>query len=378
MAEGSARKMDRNGWIEIKNNPISKVGVFAYRGKSMNAPDPNRIYQVLRPEEELSDPDTIESFKLIPWVDEHTLLGPEETGLTPAERKGIEGVIGEDVYYENGFLFANIKIFSDKMTNLVNEDLKKELSAGYRCVYDFTPGVWNGQKYDAVQRKIRGNHLALVDEGRCGPEVAVLDHFCFTLDAKEIGMEPENKEEKAPEMSLSEVSAVLKTIMPQIQEIMSFVAKLKPLEEAEHGKSLDEEDPAKKAAASGADEDLPKKEEGSTGMDAKELGRLRAEVAALKKDGVKAMLAEISERDALARSLSAHIGTFDHADKTLDEVASYGVSKLGITCQKGQEKAVLSGFLHNRPAATQTYRPASGMDNKMAESQVDSFLKTLK
>lgn len=32
----------------------------------------------------------------------------------PAERKGIEGVIGEEVYYDAPFLRANIKVFSKR------------------------------------------------------------------------------------------------------------------------------------------------------------------------------------------------------------------------------------------------------------------------
>jgi len=49
----SAREVDTNGWFEVKNNPLSKVGVFPYRGIQLpNAPDPNAIYQVYRPAEE--------------------------------------------------------------------------------------------------------------------------------------------------------------------------------------------------------------------------------------------------------------------------------------------------------------------------------------
>ena len=50
----SARNYDINGWAEIKGNPISKVGVFPYIGAQIS-PDlePDKIYQVYRPEEEL-------------------------------------------------------------------------------------------------------------------------------------------------------------------------------------------------------------------------------------------------------------------------------------------------------------------------------------
>ena len=91
----SARKADANGWLEIKDNPISRVGVFPYLGKQIDPSlEPDKIYQVYRPAEELSNPETIESFKLLPWVDLHPskLLGAKDAGRTPAENKGIEEV----------------------------------------------------------------------------------------------------------------------------------------------------------------------------------------------------------------------------------------------------------------------------------------------
>ena len=171
----SSREPDINGWAEIKGNPISKVGVFPYLGKDIY-PDlePNKLYNVFRPETEFSNAETIESFKLLPWTDEHAMLGSEDEGMLPAEKKGIHGVIGEDVYFEDGYLKATLKIFSDKLANLI-EAGKKELSIGYRCLYDMVSGVYDGVKYDAIQRNIRGNHLALVGEGRSGHDVAVLD-----------------------------------------------------------------------------------------------------------------------------------------------------------------------------------------------------------
>ena len=96
----SAREYDHNGWPEIKSNPISKEGVFEYLGGQIS-PDleHDKIYKVYRPASELSNPDTIDSFKLLPWTDEHEMLGSED-GMTPAEEKGIHGVIGEDVYFD--------------------------------------------------------------------------------------------------------------------------------------------------------------------------------------------------------------------------------------------------------------------------------------
>lgn len=49
----------------------------------------------------------------------------------------------------------------------------EEISAGYTVDLDETPGVWEGQRYDARQTNITLNHIALLPRGggRAGPEV---------------------------------------------------------------------------------------------------------------------------------------------------------------------------------------------------------------
>lgn len=215
------RQYDLNGWLEVKDNPISKVGVFDYLGFEIGAPIPEKIYKVYRPQEELASTETINSFKLMPFVDEHEMLGKDGT---PAETKGIQGVIGERVYFEYPYLRGNIKILSNSALNQI-EGGKIELSPGYRCVYDFTPGEFNGERYDAIQRHIRANHLALVDEGRTGADVAVQDHSVITIDTKELIRmnEEENKEKQntdegafTPEQ-LEALKAIIKEVITSTQ-----------------------------------------------------------------------------------------------------------------------------------------------------------------
>jgi len=53
---------------------------------------------------------------------------------------------------------------------IYNLDTKnRELSCGYNLDVDETPGEWEGQKYDAIQRNIRYNHVAVVPRARAGP-----------------------------------------------------------------------------------------------------------------------------------------------------------------------------------------------------------------
>lgn len=392
----SARQMDINGWAEIKGNPISKEGVFPYSGAQIS-PDlePDKIYMVYRPAEELSNPETIDSFKLIPWTDEHTMLGE---GLTPAEQKGVHGVIGEDIYFEDGYLKGNIKVFSEKLANLINSG-KKELSIGYRCVYSPESGVFNGEQYDFVQRDIRGNHLALVDEGRSGHDVAVLDHFKFTFDSKELKMPDFEKEEYKDkegdlskpadsakdegEMGIAECREMLKKIAERLEAMSETKDEFIDNEEAEKinesENDVEDEDPANfvnKAEVTDADEDEEEKKELSEKAakegDAKDEDYSKEESGKGMDSAMKKVLREITVRDKLAAQLSQHIGVFDHKDKTVAEVARYGVKKLGLQCKRGQEEAAINGFL---VGAKPSSIAASAQDSKRAYSQIDAYIK---
>lgn len=120
------RDYDTNGWFEIQDNPLSTVGVYPYMGRSISAECiQDHLYGVYRPESELSSQECIDSFKLIPWIDDHVMLGSEDAGLTPSEQKGVQGVIGQDVYFDGTTLKGNIKVFSEAMANLIANGKKR-------------------------------------------------------------------------------------------------------------------------------------------------------------------------------------------------------------------------------------------------------------
>lgn len=377
----TARKVDNNGWYEIPANPLSRVGVFPYSGRQIgDLENPDKVYQILRPPEELGAPDCVNSFRLVPWIDEHALLGGADEGLTPAEKKGIHGVIGEAVFFDGDYLRGNVKLFSEKLADQI-ESGKRELSCGYRCTYDMTPGTFQGQRYDGVQRNIRGNHLALVKEGRMGPAVAVLDHLVFTIDTKEAVMADQvtdpNAAVQPAAVTLESLAAMVAAMAEKLAAVSAFVEKLKPLEQAEHGETLDAEAlAAKQAADKCAADALAAKQAGA--MDAAaEIKALQAKLDELTgkvATGMdsKTVMAEIAQRDALAKQLSAHVGTFDSAQMTLADVAAYGVQKLGIQCEPAQAVAALNGFLHNRSTETPVYAVGDAAHKK--SGAVDAYL----
>lgn len=348
----TAQAVDLNGYVEIKGNPISKVGVFPYLGSEIGAPEPDRVYRVYRPAEELSNPETIASFRLMPMVDEHSMLGGEDQGLTPAEHKGVQGVIGEEVYFDPPYLRGNLKLYSEAAKGMVRSGVKRELSPGYRCKYEFTPGTFDGEQYDAVQRMIRANHLALVEEGRTGPDVAVLDSLRFALDSNQLKEAVMADEMTGGGESLAKIKELIEQLKPLLAEQAEAQALLAELglggmvEEVVEAPEVVDEDPAKDAE----DEEEPVvvQDEDKEAMDAmrKQLKALEAKLATAQDSGN--FIAQIADRDALASKVSAFVGTFDHARMTPEQVAAYGVQKLGIPCQKGQERIALDAWMHGR------------------------------
>lgn len=220
-----AKEVDLNGFWKIEDNPISKEGVFPYLGKQISPNlEPDKIYMVYRPAVELTSEETIESFNGVPFIDEHEMIGE---GFTKYDDRPAGGVLF-NVKAEKGVLFGDFKIFSEDLQEEISNG-KKELSLGYLCDYELEKGVWNGQRYDAIQKNIRGNHVALVNHGRMGSDVRVYDR-AITMDALDItkeisaGAESPNEsraggsltepnqqgEKKMKYVSLEEVKAVLK------------------------------------------------------------------------------------------------------------------------------------------------------------------------
>lgn len=377
----SAQVADRNGFITIDDNPISKVGVFEYSGAQINHPDQSRwgeVFRIYRPADELANEECINSFKLVPFIDEHAMLGPEERGATPAEKKGVQGVIGEKVYFDGTYLRGNLKMFAEAIKGAVKNG-KKDLSPGYTASYELTPGVFEGQNYDGIQRNIRGNHLALVREGRTGPDISVMDHMTFTVDAKEFGqMADENTE---PTGATERIKALLDELKPLLAEQSDVAAMLAELGIAPAPVVPDVEDeetvvtPDPDPAAVTADAEGIEKLQGT--MDevlklVKDHGKRLAAVESSTATMDQRLVTSVAERDELASKVTHFVGTFDAKGMTTQGVAQYAVEQLGIPAAKGGEVAALNAWMHGRTPAHKQ-KLINTMDSKGATAGDDSL-----
>lgn len=160
-----------NGFLHVSLSHISKETVNPYYGYEIpNAEglDPNKIYQGYRSGKALSD--GAKTFNGLPILWDHHF----EHAESPQKEFRI-GSLGTDAKFNAPYL-DNSLIFTDaRAIKAIENGQKVELSAAYMFDPVFEPGTFEGQPYDFIMTNIRGNHVALVDEGRAGPDVVVAD-----------------------------------------------------------------------------------------------------------------------------------------------------------------------------------------------------------
>lgn len=220
----TARKIDDNGFLFIKGCPISSFGIFDYGAGQLGLPgDPNRIVKVYRPESAVNDPEAIDSFKNVPFIVDHEMLSgfDNDDSAEAPEDKGVDGVLTANVYYEAPWMRGDLKVFSRKAQRALKGG-KKDLSLGYSCDFELTPGVFDGQPYEVIQTNLRGNHIALVDEGRV-PGARVLDGLCFDHLNFEVRPSDEDQQMMKGKRSAAADNAVeqLKALIPALQKFLN-------------------------------------------------------------------------------------------------------------------------------------------------------------
>lgn len=354
---------DENGYITIPKNPISKSGVFQYLGKSISPElEPDKVYNVWRPEEELNNPETIESFRLTPWIPEHVMLG---AGFSPAETVGVQGVTGETVEFFGDTLYSKLKLFGDDLKKLIKAGLK-ELSCGFRCQWVIQGGITPaGQAYDVIQKQIRGNHLASVESARMGSDVRVaMDRAVFALDSIDFTPNPNHNGDDMP--VTKEVQQAIDEAIKPLQ--IALDAAEKKVEEMEKDKK---ENPFVKKTAEDMEaeekEEADKKakaDEKSKAMDSA-ISALKKEVETLKSTAMdgNAVMKAFAEKQALAVSASQIVGAFDHSDLDAGGVAKYALEKMGVACDSGSELAMFKGVLAARQTPTFTVDHGTASDS---------------
>ena len=168
LSENISRR-EPEGYLLCLNVPVARTGVQEYLPEELGLPGngPPGFVPVYRPPEEVFSPETVASFEGMPVTNDHPPDGVDIENIR-ALQKGHAHNVRRGSGEESDLLLADLIITDPVLIDLIL-DGKREISCGY--TYELCEE--NGQY---IQRKIRGNHVAVVDAGRAGARVSIKDH----------------------------------------------------------------------------------------------------------------------------------------------------------------------------------------------------------
>lgn len=150
--------------------PITRPGVFPYLRNG------GSVSQVAKLPDEVFSKETIESANNKPLTNDHP-----NVGVNVKNFKALSvGMTDSDAHVEDNKLVVGATITDPDMIAQVKSG-KRELSIGFNADVPTESGEYGGSQYDAAQRNIKINHIAIVDRGRAGHGISIHDSAAFVM-----------------------------------------------------------------------------------------------------------------------------------------------------------------------------------------------------
>ena len=160
----STRRVDADGHMHIETSVLSSAGVSGYRACEIPDADklgldPNRIYPLLRPADELAK--AAAGFSGKPVLNLH-----RRVSATDHAHLLTVGAVGSPVSFDGRDLVGPLVIWDGEAIAGIESGEQRALSCGYQYRADMSPGIHNGVRYDGRMVDLVANHVALCDRGR--------------------------------------------------------------------------------------------------------------------------------------------------------------------------------------------------------------------
>ncbi|KRE07446.1 hypothetical protein ASE63_22365 [Bosea sp. Root381] len=212
--DGTRRTGD--GYL-VADAKVARTGIQIYHGREVGKPEMDQV-RVFRPEAEVFSDKALASFAHRPVTNDH----PAEAVGARNWRQHSVGMTGGDIARDGEFVRVPMTVMDQAAIDAV-EAGKRELSMGYACDLDFTAGTTPaGEAYDAIQKNIRGNHLAIVAAGRAGPQCRIGDSWAAIPPPMETPMKTLMVDGITVEMSDTAVQVVGK-VLQQLNDAKATV-----------------------------------------------------------------------------------------------------------------------------------------------------------
>lgn len=240
--DAGANMRDIDGGYLSAYPRIARIGIQTYRGKECGKPDLEFV-NVYRPEDEVFAKDAVHSYTHLPVTNSHPGVMVDAKNWN----KYAKGDTGDEVLRDGNSVRVPMMLRDHETIKQV-KDGKNQLSVGYVCDLDWTPGTTSdGEKFDAIQRNIKANHLAVVPAARGGPTLRIGDAAADRGDSTMSAI-LKNVVIDGVQVEMSDTAAqVVQRALMQAQQLADQFKK--KAEKAEEEEENNKEEDAKKDAA---------------------------------------------------------------------------------------------------------------------------------
>ncbi len=159
-------KREPEGYLLCLNVPVARTGTQEYLPEELGLPAGGGMVTVHRLPGEVFSPETVASFEGMPVTNDHPPDGVDAENIRRLQR-GHAHNVRRGAGKEADLLLADLILTDPCLIDAVLAG-KREISCGYTYELHEENGRY-------LQRKIRGNHIAVVDAGRAGPRVSIRD-----------------------------------------------------------------------------------------------------------------------------------------------------------------------------------------------------------
>lgn len=150
---------------------FARSGVYQYAGSEVGRPDLS-VVNVYRPAEEVFDQAAMASFAHKAITVGHPAQAVTADNWSAHSAGWTEGKIARD----GEFVEIPLMLADASAVRAYESGEARELSAGYTSEIVWGDGVApDGTRYQATMKQIRGNHIALVAQGRAGSQCRIGD-----------------------------------------------------------------------------------------------------------------------------------------------------------------------------------------------------------
>lgn len=278
----SSRRMTDEG-VLVVDAALSRTGIQEYFGAELGIHPFEDLISVYRPPAEVFSDASLESLKYKPVTDNH----PPEPITSKNHKKFAVGFTTDNITKKDHLVMSTLRITDSEAIKKIQSG-KVELSVGYSSDIKMESGKTpDGLTFDAVQTNIVANHIAIVDNGRCGAACKISDN------------QPEG-----PKMGMITINDI-DVEMPE-QAIKAVQVLQKKLADAEMEVEIEKKSKAEKEKEEADDEEKMKKDH------AAEIDALKAKL-----DDALSRIPTPEQLDALVQSRMSVIDTAKSIDPAI-------------------------------------------------------------